>query len=174
MPEWARLRRAASMGYWLMGLLTVRWPATGSKQRSLVAPVKDVQLCICIPMAHCQFPRRLDLEANGVADFRFLVFKPVGKNDPGTVFFTGDRIEDWFHAGLQDVGNSYLGASALAVRRDFQPRKHGLQNVGADGSEDLEVQPALLPTVECYERCSLGNRGLVVDDRQSCTVAFRD
>jgi hypothetical protein len=60
------------------------WPWRGVEGSGGIAscqlPQSKAFSCAYVfPMAHCQLPRRFDLEANGVADFRFLVFKPVRK-----------------------------------------------------------------------------------------------
>src|SRR5215831_11207599 len=115
------------------------------------APIESVELSLGILMAHCQFPRRLDLEANGVAHFRFLVLEPVGENDSGAMLFASYRIKDWFHSRFQHIRHNYSRTPALTVCDNFERRKDRLQNVGADGCEDLEVKPALLTAIQCQK-----------------------
>ena len=88
------------------------------------------------------------------------------------MFFPGGGVFDRLCIGLGDARNSNSRTSFLAIDVQGDRGEERLNQIGANGGEDLPVRSAMLTAVESDERVALLPAGLFVDNRTPHAIAL--
>ena len=122
---------------------------------SSVIPIEGVQLCIGVLELKRQLLACANAARHRVTHFGLLVFETIGQRDAGPVFLSGDGVFDGLCIGLGNTRDPNSRTPFLAIDIEGDRGEERLNQIGANGREDLPVGPAMLTAVESDQRVTL-------------------
>ena len=120
-----------------------------------VVPIEGIQLSIGVLELKRQLFACADAARHRVTHLGLLVFETIGQRDACPVLLAGSRVFDRLYIGLGNTRdpNSRRPLLAIDIKGDWGEER--LNQIGANGREDLPVGPAMLTAVESDQRVTL-------------------